>query len=296
VILNKIKSDESENLNNLSIFEAMMNEVLNFDELEILDLESGEMCTMFESVEKGLVDLETAEKLISCMEPLSFEELIENGIYDMKENIFPESISTENAIKNGIIEPELVFFSLPKENKIINVSKMIENGMLNPINNEIEIVNENAEKVFMKLNDAINNESAMLSSSVNSEEMKRKLPRKLKDLLLNSIIDRKNDMIVFEEVEIENVSVNDALNNNLLCEEALVKLKEQDKDDQIQEMIYCGNSDIVKLIKDLNELLDAFTQYLSNLKENDNEDWLSIDVILHMNDYTLNNIEIHFRN
>lgn len=60
--------------------------------------------------------------------------------------------------------------------------------MLNAPENEIKIEKENKELITMKLSDALNEENGVISKVIDGKETKMNLPKKLKDLLKDSML------------------------------------------------------------------------------------------------------------
>ena len=276
----QIKDKDTNDILDTCLFEALMKDNINLNELEFLDSTTGEMCTLNESVDKGLLDVKTAEKILNCMESMSFDNIMKNGIYNVESNSFGDCISLEKAVETNMLKPELVYLSEIKNNKLTNLCKLLEDKVLNPLSNEIEMRNEKGELETIPLNEALNPETEIFATTLNCEEMKRQLPKKLKDLLECKAINKDKDLVRFDELANELIPVDEAMKKHLLNEESYVKVAPCEGKDENNEIIYCGNVDIVDLIKDLDEFSTILEEYLLDAKVNKKVDVAKIEVNL----------------
>ena len=137
----------------------------------------------------------------------------------------------------------------------MNLNETMKCGMLNAPENEIKIERENKELITMKLFDELNEENGVISKVIDGKETKMNLPKKLKDLLKDNIINESKDVIRFWESKMKLTIVKRGLNENILY-----------------SIGYCGGIEIAELLHQINESTPILKDVIDHYENVENDD------------------------
>ena len=254
----------------MSLPEAIMAGIIDLSSGEIVNLETGERLAITDAISAEQISLEMGKQLLSAMNQNSLANSninLATGKYVDPQT--HQSMSVEDAINSGFIEPAAVFMVDPASGQLSSLAALIDNGSFNPKSGKIRNSTTGLE---ISVATAEKNGLSVADFSVDSFIPPEKLS--VKDLV-NS---RKNDVdkSVFVTPGGQQMSLQDAVAAGFLTGETAVQVDRKSGSISLVDQSRGELVDAFAATKSIGDWLDEVEQRLSSNSGLDLDDVASV--------------------
>ena len=242
----------------MSLPEAIMAGIIDLSSGEIVNLETGERLSITDAVAGEQISLEMGKQLLSAMNRNS----LANSNIDLATGKYVdpqsrESMSVEDAINSGLIEPAAVFMVDPVSGQLASLGTLIESGSFNPVSGKLRNSTTGLE---ISVATAEKNGLAVADFSVDSFIPREKLS--VKDLVDGKQTGGKES--VFITPRGQKMSIEDAISAGFITGDSAVQIDRKSGSVSLVDQSLGELVDALAAMKSIGDWLDEVEKGLSS--------------------------------